>query len=114
MDKIKRPKQTVSTTHLIETGCGHFYITIGRDNGNIIEVFATLGKAGGCAHAQAEALTRAISLGLKYKVPVEEYAEELEGIKCPNQTWDDKTQIMSCADAISKVLRSAKTSENSR
>lgn len=105
MEKIKRPKQTTSETHRVETGCGHLYVTVGRDNGNIIELFATLGKAGGCAHAQAEALTRTISLGLKHKVPVEEYIEQLENIKCPNQTWDDKVQIMSCADAIAKVLK---------
>jgi len=73
MEKHKRPKQVQSTTVKMETGCGHLYVTVGRDNVKIIELFATLGKAGSCITAQNEALTRAISLGLKYGIPAERF-----------------------------------------
>lgn len=68
-------------------------------------MFAALGKAGSCVTAYSEALTRAISLGLKYGVPIEEYVEELKGINCPGHVWSNGEQIMSCADAIAKVLK---------
>jgi len=105
MEKHKRPKQIQSTTVRMETGCGHLYVTVGKDNGKIIELFATLGKAGGCTMAQNEALARAISLGLKYGVPAKEYVNELENVKCPHSSWDNGIQIMSCADAIAKALK---------
>ena len=47
IDKLKpkkRPKVLVGTTHRVETGCGHLYITINRDKDELFEVFAALGK----------------------------------------------------------------------
>lgn len=82
-------------------------MTVNRDdNGcNPIEVFATLGKAGTCASCQLEALTRAITLGLKYGVPSEEYIEELKGIACPSRAPGLKeTHCLSCADGVARVL----------
>jgi len=105
LEKLERPKVVQSTTTRIETGCGHLYVTVGKSDGNIIEVFATLGKAGGCAKAQGEAITRAVSLGLKYGIPVEEFIKELENIRCPSPAWDNGEQVLSCADAIARVLK---------
>src|SRR3990167_3142846 len=107
MEKYKRPKLINSKTIKIITGCGTLYVTIGRDNGNIVEVFANLGKAGSCAKAQNEALTRSISLGLKYGIPIEEYVKELIGIRCPTPTLigNPDEEILSCSDAIVKVLK---------
>ncbi len=112
MEKIKRPETTEGNTHRIETGCGHLYVTVSGDNGQVLEIFATLGKAGGCAHCQNEAVTRAISLGLKYGVPLEGYVRQLKDIRCPNPVWDDGRQILSCADAIAKVLELEIKEEN--
>ena len=106
MEKRSRPKVLEGATTRVETGCGHLYVTVGHNDGHPMEIFATLGKAGGCSNCQNEALTRSISLGLKYGVPLEEYVEELEFLQCPNQTpGDDKTRVRSCADGIAKVLR---------
>ena len=100
-EKQKRPKRVQSSTERIETGCGHMYVTVGKnDDGVIIEVFGILGKAGGCAMAQNEALTRSISLGLKRGIPVEDYIEELENIRCASPINDGRKVILSCADAI--------------
>lgn len=109
--KLRRPKETQGTTYRIEVGCGHLYVTAARGNGELIEIFATLGKSGGCAMSQLEGLTRSISLGLKYGVPVQEYINELEFVRCPspalnpNEAIGSSEEIGSCTDAIAKVLK---------
>ena len=104
-EKHERPKVTTSYTVREPTGCGKLYITIGSDNGEVIEVFAVLGKGGNCASAQNEAITRAITLGLKYGIPIQEYIDELIDIKCPCPAWDDGKLTTSCAVAMAKVLQ---------
>lgn len=104
MEKEPRPQVTEGLVYKVVTGCGNLYITPAWDKGRLLEVFATLGKAGGCAHAQLEAITRAISLGLKYGVPAVEYAKELRDIRCPNQIISDGVNVLSCSDAIAGVL----------
>lgn len=103
--KKARPKQLEGKTVRVTTGCGNLYITLNKDGDSLFEVFATLGKAGGCAICQDEALTRAITLGLRYGIPKEEFVKELEGLRCPNPVWGDGDQILSCPDAIAKVMK---------
>jgi len=103
--KHHRPEQTQTKSIRCETGCGHLYVTPGWDGDFLVEIFASLGKAGSCPRAMLQALTRSVSLGLKYGIPVEEYIEELIDIKCPYTSWDNGKQILSCADAIGKVLQ---------
>lgn len=105
MEKLERPPVTQGSTERFNTGCGYIYITPNRDKeGNLVEVFVRLGKAGSCAVALLEALTRSISLGLKYSVPIDEFIKELSGIKCPGSAWEGGYQVLSCADAIAKAL----------
>lgn len=114
MEKLKRPKVTRGPTERVNTSCGYVYITPNRDDkGNLVEVFVKLGKAGSCAVAQLEAITRSISLGLKFGIPVEEYIGEFKGIKCPSSSWENGDQILSCADAIAKVLENENRSNQS-
>ena len=111
MEKLKRPKKTEGETIRINSGCGHMYVTITKVNGKIFEVFASLGKGGGCAVAQLEGMTSAITVGLRYGVPVTEYIKQLENIRCvapaldPNPEIDESEPILSCADAIAKALK---------
>lgn len=106
-EKRKRPKITSGETRKVVTGCGNMYVTINWDKGLPIEVFASLGRAGGCAHCQLEAITRSVSLGLKYGVPMKEFVEELEKIRCPSTMWENGKQILSCPDAIAGELKDA-------
>ena len=102
---IKRPKVTHGESKRFRMSCGNLYITTGHnEEGVLIEIFAILGKAGGCASCQNEALTRSISLGLKYGLPIEEYVKQLIGISCPGRGMEDGIEIHSCAEAISIVL----------
>jgi ribonucleoside-diphosphate reductase alpha chain len=106
LTKKERPKVLNSVTEEVTTGCGHLYIIIGYDEaGNLLEIIATLGKSGGCAYCQLEAISRAVSLGLKYGIPAEEYVKQLIKIECPSKImWPEDKRILSCADGIAKIL----------
>lgn len=101
----ERPRQLVGRTPRIETGCGHLYLTVNFDeNGMMFEIFTHLGKAGGCGASQLEAIGRCISVGLRSGVDPAVYVKQLKGIKCPNSTWSEKKQVLSCSDAIGRLL----------
>jgi len=100
----ERPTATTGVTERVSTGCGHLYITVNSDEQGICELFASLGKAGGCASAQLEAITRLISLALRSGVDVESIVKHLKGIRCPSIAWDSGRAVLSCADAIGGVL----------
>lgn len=105
MGKKARPETLEGTTLKVMTGCGNLYVTVGCNGDEPMEVFAHLGKAGGCSNCQNEALTRSISLGLKYGIPVKEFVEELRDIQCPiPNMWPREERTLSCADGIAKAL----------
>jgi len=100
----KRPKTTRGITERVSTGCGYIYVTVNFDDQGISEVFSTLGKAGGCAAAQLEAISRLVSLALRSGIDVDSVVRQLRGIRCPSIAWEQGHAVMSCADAIASVL----------
>ena len=103
--KTKRPEVTQGETTKIKLDCGNIYITVNKVNGDPFEIFIHLGKAGGCAYSQLEALARMVSLAMQYKIPNEDIIKQLEGIRCPSATIYRGIKYFSCADAIAKVLK---------
>jgi len=100
-----RPEVILGTTTKVTTGCGNLYITVNQDeDGNFFEVFTQMGKAGGCAASQLEAVGRLVSLALRGGIDVKVIVEQLKGIRCPSPSWDKGKKIFSCADAIARVL----------
>jgi ribonucleoside-diphosphate reductase alpha chain len=100
----KRPKVTRGVTERVNTGCGYIYVTVNFDQQGISEVFSTLGKAGGCAAAQLEAISRLTSVALRSGIDIDSIVKHLRGIRCPSIAWEQGHAILSCADAIASVL----------
>ena len=100
----KRPKVTRGVTERVNTGCGYIYVTVNFDSRGISEVFSTLGKAGGCAAAQLEAISRLTSLALRSGIDTDSIVKHLRGIRCPSIAWEQGHAVLSCADAIASVL----------
>jgi len=109
--KVERPALLAGRTVRVHTGCGYMYVIL---NGTpVFEVFAALGKSGSCARTQLEALTRMVTLALKYGVPADEIVSELENLKCPNPVWENGAQVTSCADGIAKTVKEVACSNGS-
>ncbi|MCX8058080.1 MAG: vitamin B12-dependent ribonucleotide reductase [Spirochaetes bacterium] len=101
-----RPSVTKGKTIRMETGCGHLYVTINEDDNGLVELFATMGKAGGCAASQIEAISRLVSLSLRADIDPDSIIKQLKGIRCPNPSplLKEGKRNFSCADSIAKAL----------
>ncbi|MEW6720227.1 MAG: ribonucleotide reductase N-terminal alpha domain-containing protein, partial [Thermodesulfobacteriota bacterium] len=100
-----RPDTLIGVTKEIKTSCGKLYVTINRDDKGIFEVFNQMGKAGGCAASQSEAIGRLVSLALRSGVQPEMIVKQLKGISCHLPSWGGNGgKILSCADAVSKAI----------
>jgi ribonucleoside-diphosphate reductase alpha chain len=104
----ERPSLVSGSTRALITGCGKLYVTINTDEHGPFELFAQMGKAGGCAASQAEALARLISLAFRSGVDPTQVVKQLRGISCHMPAWEKGgNKILSCADAIAKAIERA-------
>lgn len=103
--KRSRPDRLKSTSIRKETPLGTMYVHITEDEkGQPFEVFITLGKAGGSAMADAEAMGRLISLALRSGVPLMEVHRQLRGISSDRAVGLGPNKILSVPDAIGIAL----------
>jgi ribonucleoside-diphosphate reductase alpha chain len=106
----KRPDLIRGSTRLTMTGCGNLYVTINEDSeGHLFELFTSMGKAGGCAASQSEAIGRLVSLAFRSNIEPSEVINQLKGISCHSPIWHDGGRILSCSDAIAKALEKYNT-----
>ncbi|MBN1297105.1 vitamin B12-dependent ribonucleotide reductase [bacterium] len=101
-----RPICVKGRTIEMETGCGSLYVTINEDdNGNPFEVFAQIGKAGGCVASQTQSTARLCSLALRSGIEPKTIIKQLIGISCHKPSGFGSNKILSCSDAIAKALK---------
>ncbi len=103
--KRDRPRVLTGKTYQMQTGCGPLYVTINEDDQGLFEVFTTMGKAGGCAASQCEAIGRLVSLSWRSGVPPEPVVRQLRGISCHKPAGFGPNRVLSCADALAIAVQ---------
>lgn len=111
--KIKpRPSVVSGKTYRVETPVGTAFVSVNTNSeGELLEVFVNVGKAGSDIAADAEAIGRLISLNLRLgagfssRDVLAQIIDQLEGIGGGESIGFGKNKIRSLADGIAKVLR---------
>lgn len=101
----ERPVSLKGWTYRMQTGCGPLYVTINEDDNGLFELFTTMGKAGGCAASQSEAIGRMVSLAWRSGVEPEQVVKQLLDISCHSHAGFGPNKMLSCADAVAKAIR---------
>jgi ribonucleoside-diphosphate reductase alpha chain len=107
MERKPRARRDVihGSTWKIRTGCGNIYVTVNEDeDGHLFEIFNQIGKAGGCAASQSEALGRLVSLAFRSNIEPEDIIRQLKGISCHMPVWHQNGKVLSCSDAVAKAI----------
>ena len=103
--KKQRPATLRGMTRRMPSPLGDLYVTVNEDDqGKPFEVFATLGKAGGAAMADVEAIGRLISLALRSGIPIAEVIQQMRGISCDRAVGLGPNKVLSVPDAIAQAL----------
>ena len=103
--KRERPRALTGSTYQMETGCGPLYVTVNEDSHGAFELFTTMGKAGGCAASQCEAIGRLVSLAWRSGVQARQAVKQLIGITCHKPAGFGENRITSCSDAVAKAIQ---------
>ncbi|MGI9625699.1 MAG: vitamin B12-dependent ribonucleotide reductase [Longimicrobiales bacterium] len=103
--KRQRPGALRGWTMKMNSPLGDLYVTINEDeSGKPFEVFCTLGKAGGAAMADSEAIGRLISLSLRSGIPITAVSEQLRGISCDRAVGIGANKVLSAPDAVAQAI----------
>jgi ribonucleoside-diphosphate reductase alpha chain len=106
-----RPEVTTGFTEKFKIGCGNLYVTVNYDENGICEVFTNTGRAGGCP-SQSEATSRLVSIALRAGVDEEAIVEQLKGIRCPSTIRQKGLKVLSCPDAIGRLIQKVMNHRN--
>ncbi|PKN33437.1 MAG: ribonucleoside-diphosphate reductase, adenosylcobalamin-dependent [Deltaproteobacteria bacterium HGW-Deltaproteobacteria-19] len=104
-NKRERPKVLKGWTYQMQTGCGPLYVTVNEDSSGLFELFTTMGKAGGCAASQSEAIGRMVSLAWRSGLQARQVIKQLHGISCHSPSGFGENRVLSCADAVAKAIQ---------
>jgi len=103
--KRQRPELLRGRTVKMNSPLGDLYVTINEDQeGRPFEVFCTLGKAGGAAMADTEAIGRLASLALRSGIPITAIRDQLRGISCDRAVGIGPNKVLSAPDAVAQAI----------
>lgn len=105
VERRQRPAVLRGHTRQIESPLGTMYVTINEDEqGRPFEVFVALGKTGGAAMADAEAIGRLCSLALRSGISLRDVHKQLRGISSDRAVGLGASKVLSGPDAIAQVI----------
>jgi ribonucleoside-diphosphate reductase alpha chain len=103
--KRQRPLALRGYTMKMNSPLGDLYVTINEDErGRPFEVFCTLGKAGGAAMADAEAMGRLMSLALRSGISIQQVKDQVRGISCDRAVGLGPNKVLSVPDAVGQAI----------
>jgi len=103
--KRPRPQILRGSTIKMASPLGDLYVTVNEDDdGAPFEVFCAVGKAGGAANADTEAIGRLISLVLRHGIPLDEVRDQLRGISCDRAVGFGPNKVLSAPDGIAQAI----------
>ena len=106
-----RPRSNKGIYQKFRIGCGNLYVTVNYDENGICEVFTNTGRAGGCP-SQSEATSRLVSIALRAGVDEAAIVEQLKGIRCPSTIRQKGLKVLSCPDAIGRLIQKVMNHRN--
>ena len=107
----ERPAETSGITTALKTGCGKLYATVNEDDEGVCEIFLNQRDGNGCRVAYNNALAMVSSMALRAGVPIKDISKAMKGQSCGKPIWDNGKLILSCPDAIGKLLSSEQHQE---
>ncbi|MBI4100772.1 adenosylcobalamin-dependent ribonucleoside-diphosphate reductase [Candidatus Microgenomates bacterium] len=106
-----RPEKVVGATYRLETPVGTAFVTVNQNHqGEPLEVFVNVGKAGSDIAAMAEGLGRLVSMVLRVASPLpvidraSQVTDQLHGIGGSKSLGFGQKRIRSLPDAIAKAI----------
>ena len=97
---MKRPTSLLTESHEVQVGCGTLYVTISQTHEKYREIYAQLGKTGGCARCFTEVISTLVTEALNNRTPLEKVIHQFEGVRCPS----DSGFLPSCPVAMGKIM----------
>jgi len=99
-----RPDKTMGVTERINTGCGKLYVTINRDEYGFVKCSPRWEKQEDVPTPRSK--PRGVSSPWPFARGSRWNPSSVRsmGIRCPSPTWQNGEQVVSCSDAIAKVL----------
>lgn len=103
--KRQRPSMLRGHTRKMDSPLGPMFVTINEDEqGRPFEAFVALGKTGGSAMADAEAIGRLISLALRSGISLRDVHKQLRGISSDRAVGLGPHKVLSGPDAVAQAL----------
>jgi ribonucleoside-diphosphate reductase alpha chain len=100
------PKSRVSRTTSFSVAGAEGYMTSGQyDDGNLGEVFLKLGKQGSTLAGVMDAFSIAVSIGLQYGVPLEQFAQKFTNLKFEPAGMTDDPDVRMAQSIMDYIFR---------
>ncbi len=104
--RSRLPKSRVSRTTSFSVAGAEGYMTSGQyENGKLGEVFLKLGKQGSTLAGVMDAFSIAVSIGLQYGVPLEQFAQKFTNLKFEPAGMTDDPDVRMAQSIMDYIFR---------